>query len=547
MTKSIKTGFFIILIIIFAGFPSASAQIDEFEATPSVFSDAGSSLIITEISFKNTTADFVKALYFSPSKRSINLKGITFKDDSSFKTVESDFYVESGQTVILTFKSDSPDQSPVLNTAHTGLTGTTEQIMIMDANGKILDAACWTSSKPTTSEIADQKKLFDLGGWISPETSSCINSEAVKTNQSIIRNNLTDHNSSTDWKVSAEEIAAGEKSPGSGTSVADEPDKEPSGNGYLTTPPVTTSTSKPAPVLKAVTAKSTTSAKTAPKATKTSSAGTKKTSTTASKTKTSKTISANGELSDDLIISEILPNPDKKKDQTLEWIELFNEGENDINLGNWRLDDKDGGSKAYAMSDTQIVPAGGTLIVTSEQSKISLGNTGDEVRLFNFQGDPVDMLSYEDAPKGKSFSMIETINTEGESTMERIWTTNITPDEVNPVYYEKAGLIIADATFEDHYWFEIIDDENKTTRITFNEDLVSGPEAKITFIKGAAGTFTVNIDNELIKFVITGYPESSGRDNSALPAVIGGLIVISLAAIILLRKKFMISKPVQKS
>ena len=69
----------------------------------------------------------------------------------------------------------------------------------MTQNDKVIDAACWTSSKPTESEKKEQEELFELDGWNSPDINSCILSDNIEKEQSITRKGLTDTNSKEDW------------------------------------------------------------------------------------------------------------------------------------------------------------------------------------------------------------------------------------------------------------------------------------------------------------------------------------------------------------
>lgn len=104
-------------------------------------------------------------------------------------------------------------------------------------------------------------------------------------------------------------------------------------------------------------------------------------------------------------IAEILPNPDGA-DTGAEWVELVNMSNQEALLCHLSLDDDVGGSTPYALSGLTI-PAGGRLVVNDTQSKLSLGNSADSVRLLSDAGTVLETISYEDAPSGKSYSRIE--------------------------------------------------------------------------------------------------------------------------------------------
>ena len=382
-------------ILPFAFYPLAQAQIiAEIEATPSVLSEPEARLIITEINFKNSDADWVELYYESPSGRSLNLKGISFADDSAFKTV-TDFTVGSGHYILLTFKNTMADKPPFLYTNRSGLTGTTEQFMIYDRNGKVLDAVCWTSSSPTTDEIKDVVELYEKNGWISAETSSCIKSESVKNNESVARKGFTDTGSAADWAVTEN------LTPGAVNEVAEEAPEATAAASTITqetsavtqnepllsspaeeisppadAPPEETSLPDGSSISPALTqaqqinsqnqsgnpAKTTTTKTTKTVAKKTTS----KTSSTKTKTKSTKALYKNGDLSDQVIISEIFPNP-KGTDTKKEWVEMTNMGETDINLGNWTLDKGEGSTKPYVFPDDAVIGAGMTLLLTIQE------------------------------------------------------------------------------------------------------------------------------------------------------------------------------------
>lgn len=104
---------------------------------------------------------------------------------------------------------------------------------------------------------------------------------------------------------------------------------------------------------------------------------------------------------DDLIISEFLPNPKGSDDS--EWIELYNASSKNIDLSFWQLDDQEGGSKPYQFSSTTIA-ANSFLVVSRSESKITLNNSSDQVRLIRPDGKVWQTVNYEKVPEDKSYS-----------------------------------------------------------------------------------------------------------------------------------------------
>lgn len=94
-----------------------------------------------------------------------------------------------------------------------------------------------------------------------------------------------------------------------------------------------------------------------------------------------------------LIINELLPNPDGPDDKN-EFIEIKNIGATEINLQNFYL--SDGSGKKYVFkSASSTLSAGGILAIYSAESKISLNNTGWEtVSLFSPTGQEIDRVEY---------------------------------------------------------------------------------------------------------------------------------------------------------
>ncbi len=128
-------------------------------------------------------------------------------------------------------------------------------------------------------------------------------------------------------------------------------------------------------------------------------------------------------LAANIVISEILPNP-VGNDQTGEWIELSNLGNEAVSLAGWQLDDIEGGSRPYSFPDATVLASGEYLIFPREVTKIALNNSGTEqVRLFNDAGQLVDSLEFADLGEATALAR----DTEGTYRI----TKNITPAAVN--------------------------------------------------------------------------------------------------------------------
>ncbi len=108
-----------------------------------------------------------------------------------------------------------------------------------------------------------------------------------------------------------------------------------------------------------------------------------------------------------VIINEFIPNPEGP-DKEEEWIELYNPTNRKIDLGNLLLDDEEGGSKPYLIPTGTIIGPYGYLVVKITDSKITLNNNGDSVRLLRPDFSVAEEVRYEKSPKkGWSYNRSE--------------------------------------------------------------------------------------------------------------------------------------------
>ncbi len=109
----------------------------------------------------------------------------------------------------------------------------------------------------------------------------------------------------------------------------------------------------------------------------------------------------------DVVINEILPYPGSDWDLNGdvsgmgdEFIELYNTGKEDVDIGNYSLGDMVYKRRPgeYVFPESTVIPAGGFIFVVSSESGVHLGNNGDILRLNDSSGAPVDEIGYEIAP-----------------------------------------------------------------------------------------------------------------------------------------------------
>ncbi|MDP3997316.1 MAG: lamin tail domain-containing protein [bacterium] len=131
------------------------------------------------------------------------------------------------------------------------------------------------------------------------------------------------------------------------------------------------------------------------------------------------------EYSDDVVISELLPNPEGL-DTAGEFIELYNKGNKEIDLGGWKLTD---GSRTYIIPAGEKIVESGFWVADYGKSKISLGNSGDEVRLLAPDETEKSSVSYGAAAEGQSYNLTDGGN--------YAWSTTVTKGEKNVITVEE--------------------------------------------------------------------------------------------------------------
>jgi hypothetical protein len=123
---------------------------------------------------------------------------------------------------------------------------------------------------------------------------------------------------------------------------------------------------------------------------------------------------------DEIIINEILPNP--SGDEENEFIELYNPGDENVDLSGWTLKDA-GKTSHYIFHSDTIIKSGGYLVIYRKDFKFALNNSGDEsVYLMDPNGEEVSKIFYDKANEGVSY------NFDGNTWR---WSRFITPGEDN--------------------------------------------------------------------------------------------------------------------
>lgn len=125
---------------------------------------------------------------------------------------------------------------------------------------------------------------------------------------------------------------------------------------------------------------------------------------------------------DDILISEFLPNP--KGTDDAEWIELYNDSNQTIDLSGFKL--QDNSARIFTINDelNLSIQAKKYLVLEKSVTGISLNNTGgDSVKLYSPDADLLEKIEYSDtAPEDKSYAR---------KNNDFVWTSALTPNQAN--------------------------------------------------------------------------------------------------------------------
>lgn len=124
-----------------------------------------------------------------------------------------------------------------------------------------------------------------------------------------------------------------------------------------------------------------------------------------------------------LIISEILPNPAGSDEE--EFIEIYNPNNESINLKNWSLKDNSN-KKPWVISTDTIISSEEYLVFSKTETKISLNNTEDSVKLLDANNNIISEVFYDKAQEAMSYNFDISKN-------QWSWNYNTTPWEENDI------------------------------------------------------------------------------------------------------------------
>ncbi len=126
-------------------------------------------------------------------------------------------------------------------------------------------------------------------------------------------------------------------------------------------------------------------------------------------------------------ISELLPNPKETPEKEKEFVELYNFGNENVDLSGWKIKDKTG---SYDLSGVSVAES-----YKAFYNTVSLNNSGDEIKLFDPNDKEVDSINYDKSKENYSYSL------NGENWK---WTSILTPNQENQFDEILSGTIKKD-------------------------------------------------------------------------------------------------------
>lgn len=120
----------------------------------------------------------------------------------------------------------------------------------------------------------------------------------------------------------------------------------------------------------------------------------------------------------DLLISEVFPDPEGSDEA--EFVELFNASSVPLDISGLLLDDVVGGSKPYQFPHGSIIQPFAYTVIAKKDSKLTLNNDTDSVRILQADGTLILEISYEKPKSGFSYSW-DSVN------LEYVWTKSVSP------------------------------------------------------------------------------------------------------------------------
>lgn len=183
-----------------------------------------------------------------------------------------------------------------------------------------------------------------------------------------------------------------------------------------------------------------------------------------------------------IIITEFLLNPEDS-DRDNEFIEIYNNGDTEVDLGGWTLEDKMGSVKKFVIPDGVKMGARKYKAFYSDETRIALNNSGDGIILRNKNENIINETQISGAAlEEQAFAL--------DGNKNWVWTLRPTPGRGNIIEVEEEA-----------------ENKDSETESSNNDDEI--PPA--LFAKGGDDDDSYDFSDKVIISEI--YPNSEGRDN----------------------------------
>jgi hypothetical protein len=173
----------------------------------------------------------------------------------------------------------------------------------------------------------------------------------------------------------------------------------------------------------------------------------------------------------ELVINEFIPNPEGS-DEENEWIEIYNVGDNDVDLNGWKIQDASG--KSYTFKEEKI-PAKDYLVLARPKTKISINNDAETLGLIAPDGAEAFKISFSGGSKeGYSFARF--------GPNDWRWTKILTPGKANQYSGDESPTIMPSPNANNS-------NANSVTNAASKDDLINMllPLRKVIFIALGVG------------------------------------------------------------
>lgn len=210
-------------LVMRAGAVESRSDLFYIVATPPI-----PTLLVNEVAFNNggggIPQDWIElhCAYDGAGGAGADIAGYALKDDGVFLTFARGTVLRSGEYLLVRLGTDATDLAmgvedgvKTVRSTKAGLTATDEQVVLLDPEGRIVDALAWARhTRPegqtmAASELADLAALIAAGEWKDSPPSGADATDAVDSNRVLTGNSLardrfsTDRNDPDDWILSS--------------------------------------------------------------------------------------------------------------------------------------------------------------------------------------------------------------------------------------------------------------------------------------------------------------------------------------------------------